>query len=383
MVIVQNRQFTLLKLHENHIKFIQKRIENAPTRRQDLTGRLLYHYGSYQATGNAYHKRKLEETVIEVVTEVVTEGITDHRVLRESLLLDIYRQKTITQLLSERLTILNNYLINKAIAWIESNTFTGWYSAAIVGSYFSQKADQVPEKTYLQHLITLWREAEKSQPADTLFSQSLAFGDLTSLGFEGIAGFLLMLITIESTMNEEALKRIVQQGIRFILSFKKEVDFSHQKYSVFPSAINAKKEPIIGSDYLSWSSGDLPQAFLLYKASPFFQDKQLKKMADLVGLNTLLRKGTEHTLVSGEVLYGGSSGIAQVYDALFRLSKYKAYHKGYTFWTQQTLASIDKPLYDKKYHGHEYSLLHGLVGIYLALLTDTKKGKDWQRVLLF
>lgn len=372
-----------MKFYEQHIISIQKQIEKATTHQQDLTGRLFFHYGSYQATGSTYHKEKLEQMVIEVITKVVADNTMDNQVLRGLLLTNIHQKKAIIQLPPDKLTTLHEHIVNRATTWIESETFAGWYSAAIVGKYFSQKADQIPEKTYLQHLVSLWNEIVRLR-SDVPFSQSLVFDNNTSLGFEGIAGFLLMMIDIiEKTLNKEMLKKIVREGVRFILSFKREVDFLPHAYSVFPSAITTQHEPTVGPDRLSWSSGDLPQAFLLYQAHSFFQDTQLKKMADLVGLNTLLRKGKEHLLVEGETLYGGSTGIALTYHALFQLSGHQAYHEGYKFWMQQTLSTIDKSLYDNTYRGHEYSVLHGLTGVYLALLTEkTKIEQDWQKILL-
>ena len=346
-------------------------------------GRLFFHYGSYQATGSTYHKEKLEEAAIEAATKVVAEDITDNQVLRGLLLTNIHQQTTIIQLPPNKLTTLHEYIVDQATTWIEGKTFAGWYSAAIIGNYFSQKADQIPEKTYLQHLVSLWNEIERLRSTDISFGQSLVFNDITSLGFEGVSGFLLMMITIEKTVNKKMLKRIIREGIRFILSFRKEVDFLHQAYSVFPSEITTQQKPTVGPDRLSWSSGDLPQAFLLYKAHSFFQDTQLKKMADLIGLNTLLRKGKEHLLVGGEALYGGSTGVAQTYRALFQLSGHQAYHEGYKFWMQQTSATIDKSLSDGAYLGKEYSVLHGLTGIYLALLTEEATiEQEWQRILL-
>lgn len=372
-----------MKSYEPYIISIQKQIEKATTHQHDLVGRLLFRYGSYQATGSVHHKEKLEEAVVDAITKVVAENITDNQVLRGLLLIDIYQLKPIIQLPPNKLTTLNEYISDQTTTWIGNKTFTGWYSAAIAGNYFSQRVDWVQAKAYLQHLVSLWNKVERLRSANAPFSQSLIFNDSTSLGFEGFAGFLLMIIAIAKVVNEEVLNRIIREGIRFVLSFKREVDFLQHSYSVFPSAITAQQKPIVYPDRLSLSSGDLPQALLLYQAHSFFQDTHLKKVADLAGLNTLLRKGREHLLVDNEALYGGSTGVAQTYHALFRLSGHRAYHEGYKFWMQQTLLTINRRLYDDTYRGHEYNVLHGLTGIYLALLTeDSKIERDWQKILL-
>ena len=230
---------------QDYIISIQNEIEKAPTHQNFPVGRLLYHYARYQTTGESRHGEQCKEILAKVIASIVVEDITDNQILREFLLTNIYQQKIITKSLSRELGTLNEYLIDSASALIKSNTFTGWYSAGVISNFFSKKVDQVSEKVYLQHLISLWDKAERLLMRDNLFDQLLVFEDNVPLGLEGIAGFILMMIATEKTNDSRILKRVIQQGIRFIFFLKKDVDFSRQIYSIFPSSLDSQKKPNI------------------------------------------------------------------------------------------------------------------------------------------
>ena len=168
-----------------------------------------------------------------------------------------------------------------------------------------------------------------------------------------------MLIIIERSTAGVRLKATIKEGIRYVLSFQQEVDFSLGNYNVFPSAIMTQGKPVESADYLGWSADDLPQALLLYQASVLFQDQELLRIAHLVGLNSLLRKESSHTSVPGGELHSGAAGVAQMYRTLYRLSGQQPYYEGYELWLRQTLSLTDIQLYDDTYANRQYSLMHG------------------------
>ena len=93
-------------------------------------------------------------------------------------------------------------------------------------------------------------------------------------------------------------------------------------------------------------------------------------MAELVGLNTLLRTTEPTTLVANSLLYRGAAGVAHLYYKLYHASgQHPAYQRGYLFWLDQTQIWLHHELATGFYQNRESELLHGLVGVGLVLLS--------------
>ncbi len=370
-----------MKLLEKRLKAIQTQIENASVAQDSWSGRLLYFYTQYERLHDDRYKKNTEDALRSIIHEIMTTPATN-RILRESLLINhLYQDRTIIKALSTPLATLDQYLIERATDGIKAGTLTDWYATAVVSCYFIKRKDQTLVQAYLPQLTSLWNEVESE--ATGTFNRRITYHGETPLGPEGIAGLLLMLITIERSAIGAHVKALIREGIRYVLSFRREVDFSQGNYNAFPSAITPHGDPIENTDYLGWSTGDLPQTLLLYQASILFQDQELQRISHLIGLNTLLRKDAFHTAVPGGELHSGSAGIAQVYRSLYRLSGKPPYHEGYKRWLRHTLNLADTQLYDTAYAHQEYSLMHGLVGIYLTLLAHKdEEYTGWREVLL-
>ena len=268
---------------------------------------------------------------------------------------------------------LDEYLINQTASWVAAGTLTGWYNAAIVGRYFLLKK----EHEHLKSLVSAWGEMGKSSGALLPTHPLRTYNEHTLLGFEGVSGLLLLLIDIEEAVREEALREMIREGIRYLLSYQNEVDFSARRYAAFSQ--KAIPDNALAIEQLGWGGSDLPQAVLLYRAHALFQEEQLKGAANLVGLNTLLRKGKAHLLTQDESVFGGAAGVAQTYDTLYRLSGHQAYQAGYQHWLKEMLISLDTQFYDK-YADKEHNLYDGLLGIYLTLLShQNPKNSAWKK----
>ena len=345
-----------------------------------LSGRLMYHYTQYKRLQAPWHKRKAEEALSRAIDEITSVPTIDHNTLREILLIDRLYQDTTVAL--PPLTTLDHQLTDRAVAGIQAYTLTGWYTAAVVSCHFGSRQGQTSVNAYLQQLTAAWNEVRGATGIDCTFSQKLIYQNDTPLGLEGMAGLLLMLISIERSVDGSQLSELIKEGVRYLLSFRQEVDFSQQQYNVFPSAITAQGKPLEDGGCLGWSTGDLPQALLLHQAATLFHSQELLKIGHLVGLNTLLRE--DHSLlVEGGELHSGSAGVAQLYHTLYQLSGHRAYYKGYKRWLRKTLNLTDTQLRNNAYAGQEYSMMHGLAGVYLTLLMHTHTdSQDWRSALL-
>ena len=364
---------------------MQAQLEKQPPQSQsDLVGRLLYVYTHYEIDNDTRNQKRTIEVLTDLATYVSTDSVTDVRVLRGLLLSGASRNKNIFPACSKELSVLDEYLLDLATACIAECSWSGWYLVAVVGNYFLEKK----ESEYLQQLVTAWRDAAGEHAVS---GQLLSYTESTSLGFEGISGFLIMLMSIEQQVHEPVLEKIIRQGVRFVLSFQSEVDFSNQQYAIFPQAISSGRKPIKEPQSLAWGGSDLAESLLFYRAYNLFGNKQLQRTANLIGLNTLLRKEKAHLLTPDTTVYGGTASVALTYLSLYRLSGQQPYRAGYKHWIQETtsMLSADEAggppwtRHPPQYLGPTYDLYNGLLGTYLMLLSHQSKTElQWPGVLL-
>lgn len=157
----------------------------------------------------------------------------------------------------------------------------------------------------------------------------------------GLATELLLLIKIyQSGLRDERIREDVRQGILYLLSFKREVDFSSHRYTVFPDQVDVRHRAALFSNQLRWDSGDMGAALLLYKADELLHDGELKKIAELTALNTLLIRD-ENAAAGNPGFYRGAAGVAYLYHLLYRADPNEAFRKGHVFWLEQTCRALN------------------------------------------
>ncbi|PJJ47716.1 lanthionine synthetase-like protein [Hymenobacter chitinivorans DSM 11115] len=208
----------------------------------------------------------------------------------------------------------------------------------------------------------------------------------TRLGLaDGLAGELLLLVQLaERGIFRAGIMEQVRQGILSILAAKREVDFSEKKYAIFPDEIGSGPEAETRfSNELSWRTSDLGQALLFYKSYELLQDQELVRLAELVGLNTLLRADVRTTAITTAEFGSGAAGVAHLYRKLYQLSGHEAYRKGYAYWLTQTRSWLTHELHTDFYQHREHDLRRGLVGVGLVLLSAISEQEiGWDRALL-
>ena len=203
---------------------------------------------------------------------------------------------------------------------------------------------------------------------------------------DGLVGLYLTLMEAYCLGNaREEVKDIVRDSVGLILSLQGEVDFSEQKYALFPDFITVNPDQSGFTRRLNWCAGDLNCSLLFYRAGNLLTDEKFRKLGDLVGLNTLLRKDEASTGVSSSHFYHGSSGVAHFYRTLYGYSLHQSYYAGYEFWIGRTLDFLEKELLSpgQTNYGQAYGLLYGLPGVALTLLSYLDDNKpEWSKWLL-
>jgi hypothetical protein len=201
---------------------------------------------------------------------------------------------------------------------------------------------------------------------------------------EGLAAELLLLLKLHKAGFRQApIVTRIRAGITRLLMVRHPVDFQEGQYSVFPYQVLPTSQEAAFSAELSWQRGDLGQSLLLYKAHELMQDEELIKIAELVGLNTLLRTTVQATGISTSELAQGAAGVAHLYRKLYQASHQVAYREGYSFWLGQTHSLLHKELATGFYRQREGDLLHGLAGVGLVLLSSLAEAElGWDALVL-
>lgn len=201
---------------------------------------------------------------------------------------------------------------------------------------------------------------------------------------DGLAGELLLRLRLRRLgLPDETLPRYLRASITRLLATRREVDFSQNHYSVFPYQMVSQGASNLFSPTLTWSRGDLSQALILHEAHQLLHDEELAKIANLVGLNTLLRITTPATEVVSSHFCSGAAGVAHLYGRLYQLSGQAGYNQGYRFWLDQTQQWLRQELASPAPIPQAGELLHGLTGVGLVLLAAvTATNFEWDYIVL-
>jgi hypothetical protein len=197
---------------------------------------------------------------------------------------------------------------------------------------------------------------------------------------DGQAAELLLLLKLhQAAVQPELVLAHLRAGIARLLELRRPVDFLEAHYSVLPyEAPGAAGEAAFSAE-LSWQRGDLGPALLLHKAYEHLLDDELLKIAQLLGLNTLLRTTASTTELATSQLGRGSAGVAHLYARLHQAGGHAAYRAGHAFWLGRTCEFLRHELATDFYREQPGSLTEGLVGVGLVLLaslSDTELGWD-------
>jgi len=242
-----------------------------------------------------------------------------------------------------------------------------------VGRYLRLRLPDPAAAYYLNALVAHWPEWPP-QGAEAAPALSLGLAD-------GLAAELFVLLRAHRAgVRHPNIEARVRQGLQRLLRLRRDVDFLAGQYSVFPYQARASTLEGEFSSELSWRCGDAGQSWLLYEAQAILQDQELAKIAELVGLNTLLRTDVAATNVREAGFYQGAAGVAQLYRQLYCASGLPAFRTASHHWLDRTHDLLTAPLAAAQ---AEQKLLGGLTGVSMVLLSAaTENIPDWSSLLV-
>ena len=200
----------------------------------------------------------------------------------------------------------------------------------------------------------------------------------------GLSGILLILINCYPLSNKkELIKKTVCNGIRFIQKHKMDINYSEDVYTMYPFTFKINDTDFSAPNRLAWCYGDLNQVLLFYRAGKLFEDQALIEYADIIGASTLLRKDEKSTMVWDSHFCHGAAGLAQIYKAIYHERNLPIYEQAYEYWIEQTILLVGVDLEKQTFTGKEHSLLEGLTGVGITLLSYMPNSDpQWSKVML-
>ena len=284
---------------------------------------------------------------------------------------------------------LDKYLFNAASGLIEADNIDLLHGALGVIHYFSEREHTAPgSNDYLDALIEkICRKAVEEDGGYWYRNHLLKIDGKQMINFSlshGLSGVLLVLLNAYERSSHKALiEKVVKGGIRFMLKHKIDVDFSRHEYSFFPLVIARNANEIYAANRMAWESGDLNEVLLFYRAARLFSDEALKRQADLIGMQSMMRRDEQSTHVDTAGFCTGAAGLAQYCKTLYRETGLDVYQEGYLYWIEKTILLLEEDLEKGRYTGKEQELLDGSLGIAFVLLSYVSNTDlHWSTVLL-
>lgn len=302
----------------------------------------------------------------------------------------LQQRKFITFNVKRELAILDKYLLEMAVTQIEEDGIDFFNGGLGILHYLSGREQDPTIARYRDVLVEKLYQRAVKQPEGWWWANSYSYirtNERQYINFglsRGQSGLLLILLKLlgHSSKNE-MIEEMVTQGVRFIKKHKMDVDIGNDDYSFFPLIIKQDTNEFSASNRMAWCYGDLNQVLLFSRAGKLLNDEPLTKLAQLIGLHTLMRKDTRSTLIADSGFCHGSSGVAQSYKILYEASGDAGYLQGYHYWIGKTTELLDKDLEAGFYEGREHDLLEGLIGVAFTLMSFLSHEKlDWSEALL-
>lgn len=258
---------------------------------------------------------------------------------------------------------------------------TGW--AGIMHYFLS-----LPETfTHRQQLLKKYADKIKGQLRPMCENDLFFLPDhpeQTDMGLaKGICGVLTVMIGLAQIIDNKPITDFIKDSVRRLIRLRQEVDQSDDKCSFFPYRIDNNNKVAFYDNRLCWSNSDLGHALLLCHASVLCHNRNYLRMAEMIALNTLLRKNEMHTGIYDATLANGAAGVAGMYKKLFEFIGNADLMKGYYFWISKTMGLVDRDLDQQQFENKEADILEGLTGIGLTLMSYKNENiTAWSKLLL-
>lgn len=219
-----------------------------------------------------------------------------------------------------------------------------------------------------------------------------------SLGLShGIPSILCFLFTLhELKIQNKKVEYLIKNNIKWLLNFEME-----NSISCFPAVIREPKNSLKESP-LAWCYGDLGVSLSFFRASKILKKDDYYQKGLMIARHSLkrnlassfVRMDSKKNIIDA-CLCHGTSGIALMYNRIYKLTKLQEFRQKSQYWGKLTVDAQKKDNGLAGYFSHNifvknsnintsYGLLDGIAGIGLCLLSiyNPSEDFDWEKVLL-
>lgn len=204
----------------------------------------------------------------------------------------------------------------------------------------------------------------------------------------GMSSILIFLLESQKKgINNNTTKHLINGTINYILDQKKEI--KSENGSIFASTSKENESELV-SGRLGWCYGDLGIAIAMWQAFKISNSTVLKRIAEEIIINTSQRRDLASNFVRDAGICHGTAGIAMVFHYFGEETGLNEAWEAYYYWLNETLkmSKFEDGLAGYKTYiseteiKNDYSLLLGISGIGLVLLSELTNNFSWQRFFL-
>ena len=293
--------------------------------------------------------------------------------------------------ISDARSLLDNYLITRMKQDIQQEYYDFMHGALGVGLYFLKKGTN-PQ--CIQELLDfLYQSAEKDTDNQIFKWKSTIDFEKQIIGYNlslshGISSIIIFLSrVVKSSMKNEMIMEMLSGAVNYVLSQQK--DFT-QFGSYFPNYIPINSQESVSKSRLAWCYGDLGIGMALWQAGKAIDNSEWKAKGLEILLCSTQRLQYEDNFIRDAGICHGSAGLVMIFRRIYLETGRGFFFKASNHWLSQTLymANFENGLagyktYETKEWKNDYSLLIGISGIGLVLLTCLDDNKQiWDELFL-
>ncbi|MCD8178194.1 MAG: lanthionine synthetase C family protein [Tannerellaceae bacterium] len=286
--------------------------------------------------------------------------------------------------------VLDDYLVCQMRQNIQNHYYDFMHGALGVGLYFLKRK---VHSHYIRELIDfLYESAEKDIDKQLFKWESVIDSQKNLKGYNlsmshGIASIIIFLSrVVKDGFSGERVKTMLEGAVNFVLSQKRDLS---QFGSYYPSYVlkNGIKN-IPTKSPLSWCYGDLGLGVAFWQAGTVLSKREwIEEGLKIFQLTRIINLKEDNVLDAG--ICHGSAGIAMIFRRMFFETNNEEFRKIGVFWLNKTLtfANFEDGLAGYKTFSNskwscDYSLLTGISGIGLVLLSYLKNEQKWDEMFL-
>ncbi|NHN27694.1 lanthionine synthetase C family protein [Flavobacterium jejuense] len=303
--------------------------------------------------------------------------------------------------LDSMLNEMDDFFIHKMHYDFSKNNFDFLHGGLGYAFYFLKRYENTSSKElkekYKESLISVIDKIDQNsiKKKDEIFWESTLSDDLKvynlslSHGISSILNFLTRFPDFQETTTKRT--NLIKGSAQFLINQYIE---DNNTSPCFPDYIAIDKNHPKATNYksrLAWCYGDLGIGLSLFLAGKKLLNEEIILKAIQVLQKSTYRKSFEATKVKDSGVCHGAFGVALIYKKIYKETSNNLFKDSFDFWTNEGLkmdfhtdgfCGYKKWVGGKEIWENEISILEGITGIGLTLLSIKEFDNDWDECLL-